>query len=157
MEAHAQLGHAAEATPLIIKMLSEVRGSLAKEHPDLARPLLRFGRMHLMLKQFQEAEPLLRESLALQEKHAPGGWTIALAKLLLAEARAGVKDFAEAELLFMAAEDGLAAHVKELTPDHIAKLTASLDRMSPIYKEAKREDDGKRIDSLRQRLLKPRD
>ena len=59
----------------IDELLADARKTLPKDSPQLAGQLAQFGSTLLEKKEFAEAEPLLRECLAIREKTQPDAWT----------------------------------------------------------------------------------
>ena len=78
--------------------------SLPKDSPELAGMLAQIGLSLLQQKKWTEAEPLLRECLAIREKTQPDVWSTFNTQSLLGGALLGQKKYAEAEPLLA---DGL--------------------------------------------------
>ena len=75
LDAYLKAGMTAEAGKLIGELLPDVRKQLPKESPQLAGLLAMFSLSLLEAKAFAEAEPLLRECLAIREKTQPDVWS----------------------------------------------------------------------------------
>ena len=74
---------------------------MPKDSPQLAGLLAQFGSILLQAKAFAEAEPLLRECLAIREKTQPDAWTTFNTQSLLGGALLGQKKYADAEPLLL--------------------------------------------------------
>jgi serine/threonine protein kinase len=137
--AYAKAERTAEARSLAKEMLPYIRATTPPSSPQLAGVLARIGRTLMQAKAHADAEPLLRECLAIREElvlqtnsgamSPVSPWQIASAKSLLAGALVGTgesagsdeqktKLFAEAEPLLLAAWEGLesAAHLAQSDP-----------------------------------------
>ncbi len=75
LDAYTQAGKSAEAAKLVQKQLAEARKALPKDSSQLAGILAQSSRTLLTLKAYADAEPLLRECLAIREKTEPDSWT----------------------------------------------------------------------------------
>ena len=78
---------------------AEARKTLPKDSPQLAGLLAQIGLSLLQAEEWTEAEPLLRECLAIREKTQPDAWTTFNTQSLLGGALLGQKKYAEAEPL----------------------------------------------------------
>jgi serine/threonine protein kinase len=81
--------------------------ALPAEHPDRAVALIQLGILLLQFGQPAEAEPVLRECLAIREKQMPGDFRTFNARSLLGEALRGQQKYAEAEPLLLQGYEGL--------------------------------------------------
>jgi serine/threonine protein kinase/tetratricopeptide (TPR) repeat protein len=111
-----------------------------------------------LLKQekWSEAEPILRECLALQEKLADAplanaaapplvpSWQIADAKSMLGAALTGQKRFADAEPLLLAGYEGLTAAENAIPARARGRLTESLQRLVRLYDAWEKPDEAVR-------------
>ena len=94
------------------------RGSktLPKDSPATGRLLAQIGLSLLQQKKWTEAEPLLRECLAIREKTQPDVWSTFNTKSLLGGALLGQKKYAEAEPLLLAGYEGMKQREKTIPP-----------------------------------------
>jgi serine/threonine protein kinase/tetratricopeptide (TPR) repeat protein len=97
----------ARARALAQELVADVRASQPKDSPELGTILIRAGYVLLLLKQWQEAEPLLRESLTIREATKPEAWSTFNNKSILGEAMLEQGKFAEAEPLLLNGYAGL--------------------------------------------------
>ena len=68
LDAYAQAGKTEQAVALAKELLADARTQLPKDSPQLAGQLAQTALLLLQAKAFTEAEPLLRECLAIREK-----------------------------------------------------------------------------------------
>src|SRR5262249_11881503 len=81
----------------------------------------------------EEAEPVLRECLALRQKKRPDIWTTFDAQSLLGGALLAQKKYAEAEPLLREGYEGLRQR-QDRIPDHgKARVTEALERLAQLY------------------------
>ena len=99
IDAYAKAGENAKLADLLQEQLAEARKTLPKDSPQLAGLLAQIGMSLLQQKKWTEAEPLLRECLAIREKTQPDVWSTFNTKSLLGGALLGQKKYAEAEPL----------------------------------------------------------
>ncbi|MCS7046732.1 MAG: tetratricopeptide repeat protein, partial [Gemmataceae bacterium] len=144
VEAYVKSNKSVEAAKLIEELLAEARRKLPKQSPQLAGQLAEYGLLLLELKSYNEAEPLLRECLAIREKTQPNAWTTFNTLSLLGGAlvgRAGrvsdaaekAKLFAEAEPLLVKGYEGMKARAKTIPPAARQLLPEALDRLVELY------------------------
>jgi tetratricopeptide (TPR) repeat protein len=92
-------------------------------------------------RQFIAAEPYLRESLAIQEKVQPDGWSTFHARSLLGSIMLGQGKLTEAEPLLLAGYEGMKQREKEKPQTVRNSLPASADRLVELYERLKRPDN----------------
>ena len=93
---------------------------------------------------YSEAEPLLRESLAIREKTQPDVWTTFNTKSLLGGALLGQKKYTDAELLLVRGYEGMTQHEKSITGTGKLCLPEALDRLILLYTETNKPEEVKR-------------
>jgi serine/threonine-protein kinase len=71
IDAYAKAGENAKLADLIQEHLAEARKTLPKDSPQLAEEIAQIGLRLLQQKKWTEADPLLRECLAIREKTPP--------------------------------------------------------------------------------------
>ena len=128
-------------------MLVLRKKNLGAEHPDTTAAMANLGFNHLKQKNHAEAEPLLRECLAIREKTQPKTWLLANTQSLLGEALAGqareilstdpvaaAGTLADAEPLLLSGYDGLKARAESIpVPIRTTRLTEALQRLIDLY------------------------
>ena len=83
----------------------------------------------LQQKKWAEAEPLLRECLAIREKQEPEDWRTFNTKSQLGGTLLGQKKYADAEPLLRKGYEGMRRREKMIPPRAAVRLTEALDRL----------------------------
>ena len=101
-------------------MLARRRKAVQPDSPLLAEDLAALGHNLLEQSRWSEAEPLLREALAIREKATPDDWRRYDAMSLLGGALLGQGRYAEAEPLVVAGYEGMKAREARIAvPDTV--------------------------------------
>jgi serine/threonine protein kinase len=148
LDAYAKAGKSAEAKTLIDELLADARKSLPKDSPPLAGRLAQFGMTLLEAKGYAEAEPLLRESLAIREKTQPDAWTTFNTQSMLGGAILGQKKYGDAEPLLVKGYEGLKAREKSM-PQGSTRIPEALDRLIDLYTATNKPDEAQKYRALR--------
>jgi hypothetical protein len=114
---------------LLREQLPEARKALPKDSPQLAGMLAQLGLSLLKQGHWTEAEPLLRESLAIREQKEPEDWRTFNTRSLLGGALLGQKKFADAEPLLLAGYEGMKQREKTIPPQAVGRIVEALDRL----------------------------
>ena len=125
IDAYAKAGENAKLADLVQEQLREARKALPKDSPQLAGLLAQIGLGLLEQKKWTEAEPLLRECLAIREKSEPDVWSTFNTKSLLGGALLGQKKYAEAEPLLLAGYEGMKQREKTIPEQAKSRLPRS--------------------------------
>ena len=133
-------GKAGEAARLRVQLAQIVRTRYAKDSASQGEALATLGKLFLRLQEFENAEPLLRESLAIREKNNPQEWGTFYAKSLLGMALQGRKKMAEAETLLLAGYQGLTDRRKTIPADIASPLAEVLDRLIDLHLSMNKPD-----------------
>src|SRR5262249_12923316 len=96
LTAYKRAGDYDKGANLLLEFLTEVRKQLPKESPRLAMLLAQVVLELLEMKKWTEAEPLIRECLAIREKAEPDAWQTFNSKAHLGAVLLGQKKYAEA-------------------------------------------------------------
>jgi non-specific serine/threonine protein kinase/serine/threonine-protein kinase len=115
--------------------VAQSRRRWAADQPDeLAQTLAHVGRCRLAAGQPAQAEPALRESLALREVRQPDAWTTFNTRSMLGGALAEQRKYAEAELLLRDGYEGLKAREK-VVPAHLraVRFRDAVNRLISLY------------------------
>ena len=99
----------------------------------LAGMLAQIGLGLLEQKKWTEAEPLLRECLAIREKKEPDDWRTFNTSPLLGGALLGQKKYADAEPLLRKGYEGMKEREKTIPPQAGTRLPEALDRLIDFY------------------------
>jgi hypothetical protein len=116
--------------------------------------LAQYGSILLQGKAFAEAEPLLREGLAIREKVEPDAWNTFNTRSLLGGALLGRKKYAEAEPLLRRGYEGMKAREKSIPPPAVTRLPEALDRLIELSTATNRPDEVKMWQAERARYDK---
>ncbi len=145
LTAYVRAGRTNEATKLIQDQLANARKQLPAASPQLAGVLASRGKQLLEVKQYAEAEPILRESLTLREKLAKDKraalWQVANVKSLLGGALLGQKKFADAEPFLQAGYDGLKQDEKAIPLSGRGNIAYALQRLIALADATGKKDE----------------
>ena len=137
LDAYTMAGRSADAAKLVEQLLADARQTAQPNSPQLAGTLAQFGRTLLQAGAYAEAEPLLRECLAIYEKTQPDLSSTFDSKALLGGALLAQKKYDEA----IAAFEEVIRHQPDSTEAHFL-LAAALaqakqwDRSASVYAAA---------------------
>ena len=152
-DAYTQAGENAKLADLLREQLPEARKELPKDSPQLAGMLAQIGLSLLQQKKWTEAEPLLRESLAIREQKEPDDWRTFNTKSLLGGALLGQKKYAEAEPLLLAGYEGMKQREKTIPPQGRVRLPEALDRLIDYYTATNKPEEVRRWRAERVKYL----
>jgi eukaryotic-like serine/threonine-protein kinase len=162
LNAYAKAGENAKLMTLVTEQLAEARKTLPKDSPQLAGLLASLGSSLLQAKAFVEAEPLLRECLAIREMKEPNAWTTFNTKSQLGGALLGQKKYADAEPLLLAGYEGMKQREKTIPPQGKIRITEAIERLVQLYEAMDKKGDAakwrKELDSAKieqERKAKP--
>jgi serine/threonine protein kinase len=149
--AYVKAARTADAARLAGELLAAARRQAKPDSPQLAGALATYGWQLLEVKQFAEAEPVLRECLALREKLAAApppavaAWQLANAKSLLGGALLGQKRYAEAEPLLRAGYEGLRKDERAVPPVATYTIPNAVRRLAELYDATGKKDEAARL------------
>ena len=133
-----------KATALAKELLAEGRAAMPPDSPQLSGLLAQMGSTFLDLEEWAEAEPILRECLAMREKVEPEAWRTFNTKSMVGATLLGQKKYAEAEPLLKAGYDGMKQRVDKIPPQAKNYLVAALDRLIALAEATGNADDLKK-------------
>jgi hypothetical protein len=139
--AYGAVGRWAPAEVLRRENLAQRRKAVKPYSPLLAVDLAGFGTNLLKQSRWSEAEPVLRESLALLEQTHPDDWTRFITMSRLGEALSGQGRYAEAEPLVVQGYEGLKARAAKLPPPGKIRLPEAAERVIRLYEAWGRPDE----------------
>lgn len=120
---------------------AEVRAVEPPEADARADGLAYVGWSMLNLRQFEEAEPVIRECHAIFEKRSPGGWQANNAASMLGWAKLGRGQAALAEPLLLRGYEGLKRTAGTI-PEQFRELSVvAVDRLIVVYERLNRPAD----------------
>jgi serine/threonine protein kinase/tetratricopeptide (TPR) repeat protein len=141
---YGDAGRAADAVPLFEDVLRRRKNKKAPDQSDTMAAMGGLGLALLRLQKHAEAEPLLRECLAIREKTQPDLWTTFNTQSLLGGALLGQKKYAEAEPLLLAGYEGMKQRRKSIPPQGATRIPEALDRLLDLYTATSRPDEVKK-------------
>lgn len=134
--------HARKALDLHVKIYVD-------DHRFVARPRTLLGRILVAQDRWAEAEPLLREAIAIREQRLPPqSWKTAKSRSILGCALAGLGRFEEAEPLVLA---GYEVITKDRGPQH-RRTYEALERIIFLYEKWGKSENA---DEYRAKLPEP--
>jgi hypothetical protein len=95
----------------------------------------------LNLKKWAEAEPLLRECLAIREKKQPDVWATFNTQSMLGGVLLGQKQYANAEPLLLAGYAGMRKREGTIPPQGRPRLVEAAERLVRLYEALGRKAD----------------
>jgi serine/threonine protein kinase/tetratricopeptide (TPR) repeat protein len=123
------------------EVLTEHRKALPPDDPRLASTLAQFGFIMLKADKPVDAEPILRECLAMREKKGADLWTTFNAKSLLGASLLGQKKFAAAEPLLIGGYEGMKQREAKIPAAAKIYLTNALERLVNLYDNWEKKDE----------------
>jgi serine/threonine protein kinase/tetratricopeptide (TPR) repeat protein len=133
LDAYAKVGKPAEAMKLLDEVVADLRKLLPKASPQLAGKLAHLGMSLLEIKAYTEAEPLLRECLAIREKTQPDAWTTFNTQSMLGRALLGQKKYADAEPLLLKGYEGMKARENTIPLEGKIRVPEAIARLVLLY------------------------
>jgi hypothetical protein len=129
-----RVGLFAKSEPLYREFLEAARQQFGRDHPRAAAAMGQLGRNLLWQMRPAEAEPVLRECLAIRQKREPDAWTAFNAMSMLGDALLGQKQYAEAEPLLLGGYEGMKQRAGKI-PGQVrqARLAEALERLVQLY------------------------
>jgi hypothetical protein len=122
-----------KAKGLVDAEVVAARARHAKKSIELADALRLRASHYLRIREWSEAESLLRESLEIANDKQPQHWTNFEAQSLLGAALAGQGKFGEAESLLLAGYEGLRERKKHLPAQYGSRLDEAIQRLIQLY------------------------
>ena len=145
IDAYAKAGENAKLADLLQEQLAEARKTLPKDSPELAGMLAQIGLSLLQQKKWTEAEPLLRECLAIREKTQPDVWSTFNTKSMLGGALAGPEEIRRSRTAAPGRLRGDEAAREDDPADQAQRrLTEALDRLIDLSTATNKPDDVKK-------------
>jgi tetratricopeptide (TPR) repeat protein len=142
MTAYIAAGKTGTALALAKESLAAARKEQAPGSAALANELVSIGSDLVRLKAWADAEPILREGLAIRAKADADAWTTFSAQSLLGEALAGQKKYAEAEPLLLKGYEGMKVRQAKMPENSRAtRLTEAAAALASLYDALDKKDE----------------
>jgi hypothetical protein len=107
------------------------------------------------MKKWSEAEPILRECLAIREKAQPDHWSTFNAQSMLGGALLGQKKYAEAEPLLVKGYEGMKARERDVLQQGVTRIPEALDRLIELYVTTNKPEEVKKWRAERAKYPSP--
>jgi serine/threonine protein kinase/lipoprotein NlpI len=111
--------------------------------PETASWLAMLGNLLLMRHQYIEAEPILRECLAIREKKIPDDWLRYNALSMLGGALLGQKKYAEAEPLLLQGYEGMKQRETKIPSQGKVRLVETAERLVRLYEATNQPENAR--------------
>ena len=144
IDAYAKAGDNARVADLLKEQLAEARKTLPKDSPELGGLLAEIGMSLLRQQRWTEAEPLLRENLAIREKSQPDVWSTFNTQSLLGGSLLGQKKYAEAEPLLRKGYEGMKQREKTIPPQGSRRIPEALGRLIDLFTATNKQEEVKK-------------
>ncbi len=131
--AYESAGQFARAEPFYRGDLEQARKPHSPNDPSAAMAMAALGLNLLKQEKFAEAEPLLRECLAIREKAQHDEWSTFNARSLLGGSLLGQKKYAEAEPLVLSGYEGMKARGAKIPAPAKSRLPEAGGRVVQLY------------------------
>lgn len=123
------------------KSLPLVKQRFGADSLPYGTELAALGLYLLEQSKWTEAEPLLRECLAIREQKQPNVWTTFNTHSLLGGALLGQKRYAEAEPLLLTGFDGMKKREASIPPHSRPRFIEGAERLMQLYKTLDKNDE----------------
>ena len=134
------------ALPLFEETLKLRKPILGPDHPDTVGTMAQLGSLLIEKRLFTEAEPLLRECLAIREKTKPDDWKTFNTRRMLGSALLGQKKYADAEPLLSKGYEGMKEREKSIPKSGGAdkRIPEALDALIELYTATNKPEEIKK-------------
>jgi serine/threonine protein kinase len=140
LDAYAKSGEKDKFHALLSEQLTEARSVIPKGTPMLAGTLAHFGLALLEQQEWNQAESLLRECLAIREATEPDSWTTFNTKSLLGGALLGQNNYDEAEPLLLAGYEGMKQRETSIPEQGKVRILEAIVRLVQLYEATDKKD-----------------
>jgi tetratricopeptide (TPR) repeat protein len=142
-DSYLALGQSERALELAREIRERRRPKDGRPSLDYAYALATLGKMLVVRKACTEAEPILREALAIRELMLPNDWRTFNTKSLLGRALFGQKKYADAEPLLRAGYEGTKLRAETMSPFRRYYLRVTLDCLIALAEATGKADQAK--------------
>jgi tetratricopeptide (TPR) repeat protein/tRNA A-37 threonylcarbamoyl transferase component Bud32 len=130
---YESLGRYREAEELEVGTLARRRQGVKPQSPVLAPDLSALGRNLLCQRRWSEAEPLLRESVAILDKATPDDWSHYDALSMLGDSLTGEHRYSQAEPPLLAGYEGIIARRDHVPAAQRSRVCEAAERVVRLY------------------------
>lgn len=129
-------GDRAAVAELAPKLVAKVRAALPAGSVELVQDLSRVCTALVQCGEWAEAEPLLREVLAVREAKMPGAWQIEFTRSQLGVVQLGLGRYVDAEALLVAGAEGILARQQTIPSAARFRVREVVQRVVDFYARA---------------------
>lgn len=144
LEAYLKSGQTDEALDLLNELVSGARNNLPAGSLKLSTALARFGRYLLENNLLPQAEPLLRESVAIQSRLAPKSWSTYGTIALLGKALVQQQKYVEGQDFLAMAAKGMKRDAASVPANLTGSHVEVVKQLIKVATELNRPDDVKK-------------
>ena len=131
------------------KLLAFLKTKSGPESVDYVREVALLGFSLLQQKKWADAEPILRECLAIRAKTQPNDWSTFNSRSLLGGCLAGQMKFEEAESLLLEGYNGMKLRESQIPEPAKLRLPEAVDRIIEFYVAAAKQEEASKWRSER--------
>ncbi|MGO9468406.1 MAG: tetratricopeptide repeat protein [Isosphaeraceae bacterium] len=131
--AYQEQGNLTQAESMLRDVAAGRARSLGAHNPVVAQSLIALGDNLLKERKWADAEPVLRQGLAILEAQRPDDWSRFSAQGLIGASLLGQKKYNEAEPLLLSSYDGVKARAARIPAPSKYRLTEAGDRVIQLY------------------------
>jgi tetratricopeptide (TPR) repeat protein len=144
--AYQASGQLAKAVTLLERSLQMHKAKLGAEHSRTLGTMSSLGLVLLQQKKWGDAEPVIRDCLAVREKQIPDSWLTFNAQSLLGGALLGQKKYADAEPLLLKGYEGMKTRENTIPKQGSGELRIpeALDRLIDLYTATNKPDEARK-------------
>jgi tetratricopeptide (TPR) repeat protein len=132
-DAYESLGRYREAEELESGTLARRRKGVKAGSPVLGPDLSALARNLLHQRRWSDAEPLLRECVAITQRSAPDDWSLFDSLSMLGESLSGQRRYAEAEPALVTGYERMVSHAARIPPAQRSQLREAAERVVRLY------------------------
>ncbi|HLN26971.1 MAG TPA: tetratricopeptide repeat protein, partial [Gemmataceae bacterium] len=140
LSAYVTAGKNHEANVLAADLAAAARQQYPTDSPRLIGVLDQTSLALMQIKAFAQAEPILRECLAIRKKKEPDAWTTFSTLSILGGALLANDKYAEAEALLLQGYAGMKRREVKIPPEGKVRLTEALERLVQLYEAWGKKD-----------------
>jgi hypothetical protein len=140
VECYEKMGQPAQGEPLLRELADFWKQKAGADSPRYAFELAALGLNLLAQQKFADAEPLLRDSLAIRVKTQPDFWTTFNNQSQLGGSLLGQQKYADAEPLLVQGYEGMKQRETKIPASSKTRLAEALERLVRLYDETGQKD-----------------
>jgi tetratricopeptide (TPR) repeat protein len=144
LSAYRAAGEDTKAVELLLGRVAQARAQLPADSPQLGNVLAVVSLTLVEMKKWEDAEPLLRDCLAIREQTQPDFWSTFNTRSMLGGALLERMEYSEAEPLLLSGYKGMKEHESQIPPAGLPRLTEALQRPVQVYEALEKPEEAAR-------------